>query len=302
MSKRVALLTGATGFVGSNLTRFLVREGWRVHVLLRSELPEFSSLSEVFGKLHPHYYDGSTGSVLQCFEEAEPDIVFHLSSLYLAQHKPQDIIPLIQSNILLGAQVLEGMAGSRTRLLVNAGTSWQHYNDEEYNPVCLYAATKEAFEAILTYYVEAHGVRAITLKLFDTFGPNDRRKKLFHLLRNAAAGGEQLAMSPGKQLLDLVYIDDVVQAFAVAGKRLRDGKVKGSESYALSSGNPVTLKSIAGLYGRIAKKKLNILWGGRPYRDREVMVPWTKGKKLPDWSPTVTLEEGIRKLVSLDQQ
>jgi hypothetical protein len=51
------------------------------------------------------------------------------------------IIDLIQSNVLFGTQLLEAMGVNNTRNIVNTGTFWQHYNNEDYNPVCLYAAT-----------------------------------------------------------------------------------------------------------------------------------------------------------------
>ena len=294
---RNVVITGATGFIGSNLSRYLVKKGWNVHLILRTKQQDSNVLFDVMKKVNPHRYDGSTESIMQIIEKTKPELVFHLASLYLAQHRSHDITPLIQSNILLGTQLLEAMAANNIRNLVNAGTSWQHFQDEDYNPVCLYAATKQAFETILAYYVEVHSVRVVTLKLFDTYGPNDMRKKLFNFLGHAARGKEPIPMSPGNQRIDLVYIDDVVEAFAVAGKRLLDGRVKKSESYAISSGKPLTLRKIVNVYNKIAGIRLPITWGGIPYRKREVMVPWTKGRKLPGWTARVPLKEGIRKII-----
>ena len=217
----------------------------------------------------------------------------NLASLFLAQHKPADITPLVGSNVLFGAQLVEAMAAHGVTRLVNTGTSWQHFENSSYSPVNLYAATKQAFEAILHYYVETVRLRVISLKLFDTYGPADPRPKLFALLRNVAREQTPLAMSPGEQLIDLVYIDDAIDAFIVAGERLLAGKVNDQESYAVSSGRQVRLKDLVEIYGGIVGKKLPIAWGGRPYREREVMVPWNRGEALPGWHPRVALEEGI---------
>ena len=65
------------------------------------------------------------------------------------------------------------------KILVNTGTSWQHYENKDYSPVNLYAATKQSFEAILQYYVEVASLKAITLKLFETYGLDDPRPNFF---------------------------------------------------------------------------------------------------------------------------
>ena len=158
--------------------------------------------------------------------------------------------------------------------LINTGTSWQHYENEDYNPVCLYAATKQAFEDMLKFYVEASELKVITLKLFDTYGPDDPRPKLFTLLRRVAEEQTELAMSPGEQLIDLVYIDDVIEGYLLAARRLMDNSVSGMEDYAISSGKQISLKELVAIYGRTIGKQLPIKWGGRSYRTREVMVSW----------------------------
>ncbi len=138
----------------------------------------------------------------------------------------------------------------------------------------------------------------ITLKLFDTYGPDDPRPKLFTLLRKVAEEQTELAMSPGEQLIDLVYIDDVVEGYLLAAKRLMDNKVSSVEEYALSSGNPISLKKLIAVYGQTIGKPLPIKWGGRPYRPSEVMVSWDKGKKLSGWEPEIELIEGIKRMES----
>lgn len=291
--QRIALVTGATGFVGSHLTRRLVGEGWEVHILSRSG-SRLSDSSE-FGHVENHVHDGSTQSMVSCVAKAKPDVVFHLASLFLSQHETKDIELLIQSNVLFGNQLLEAMKANGITNFINTGTSWQHYNNEDYNPVCLYAATKQAFEAIMEYYVQACSFKAITLKLFDTYGPDDPRPKLFHLLKKAAISREPLDMSPGEQLIDLVHIDDVVEAYLIAAQRLLEGKVSRHETYAVSSGNPIPLKELVQIYLAASGSVISVNWGARPYRFREVMSTWNRGAKLPGWSVNIGLENGMKK-------
>lgn len=292
MTGRVALVTGGTGFVGSHLVRRLVSENWQVHVIIRPG-SDSSELSEQQNQLLLHVHDGSIASMQQITDEAKPDVVFHLASLFLSEHQSQDIEPLVTSNLLFGTQLVEAMSKAGVNRLINTGTSWQHYESRDYSPVNLYAATKQAFEAVSQYYVEARGLRVITLKLYDTYGMDDPRPKLLNLLKSVAETGQRLDMSSGEQLIDLVHINDVVEAYIVAAQRLLSDEVVGCEQYAISSGQSLPLKELVMYIDSILKKKLEINWGGKKYRDREVMEVWSSGPQLPNWVPNITIGEGL---------
>lgn len=294
MINRVALISGATGYVGSNLACRLVKDGWRVHILSRtgSYLPSAPEFARVINHIH----DGGMQSMVDCVTRAKPDVVFHLASQVSAQHTANDVDSLIQSNVLFGNQLLEAMKINGVNYVINTGTFWQHFNNENYNPVCLYAATKQAFEAILEYYIQACGINAITLELFDNYGQDDPRPKLFHLLNKAAKTGEPLDMTAGEQLIDLVHIDDVIEAYILAAQRLLNGEVLQHERYAVSSGNPLPLKQLVELYADVTGQTVKVNWGARPYRYREVMVPWNGGVVINTWTQKIGLEAGLRKL------
>jgi len=288
---RRALVTGASGFIGAALTRRLLAEGWEVHLVLRAS-SSADGLPPAGPRLHLHRHDGSTVQLIDIMRAAAPDTVFHLASLFLATHQPADVERLVQANLLFSTQLTEAMAACGVRRLINTGTSWEHYQDAAYNPVCLYAATKQAFSAILRFYVEVHGLRVVTLKLFDTYGAGDTRPKVLNLLKRIANEGTSLAMSPGEQLVDLVYIDDVLDAFLLASAQL-DTQASAMEEYGVSSGQPLPLRAIAALYAQVSGKPLDISWGGRPYREREVMVPWHSYRSVPGWQPKVGLAQGL---------
>ncbi len=291
MEKRV-LITGGAGFLGSNLVQGCLNEGWHVSILY---LPEFglSQVEKYLHKIDAIPVDNSTESVISAIKNSNPDLVFHLASVFIAQHSSEDILRLIQSNILFGTQVLEGLSVNRVKYFVNTGTSWEYYNSSDYNPVNLYAATKHAYEKIVDYYVQSGKIQVVTLKLFDTYGFGDPRPKLFNLLKKSTCDGTRLEMSVGDQLIDVVHVDDVVSAFIISAKRLFDQKVVSHEKYAISSGNPIKLRDLVNLFQEISGKHLEIIWGGKPYREREVMIPWQFGKQLPGWSPKIDLQKGI---------
>ncbi len=285
---RRALITGATGFIGSALVARLVADGWEVHGLVREDgLPVPPGLAA-------HVIDGTTESIVSAVAVAAPDVTFHLASLFLADHAPEQVEPLVATNVLFGAQLLEAVSLARCDKVVNTGTVSQHFRGAEYDPASLYAATKQAFEAVAVYYVQARGFRVTTLELFDTYGPDDPRPKLFSLLRRAARTGETLAMSPGEQLIDYVYIDDITAAFALAAERLLAGEAIGHERFEVRTGAPRPLREIVEVYTRVVGRTVPVRWGARPYREREMMVPWSGGVGLPGWRATVGLEDGIR--------
>ena len=286
------LITGSTGFIGSHLARRLVSDGWNVHIIIRKN-SNLKQIKDILSSITVHKYNGSIDDI---FKTARPVIVYHLASLFIVEHQPKDIDQLIRSNILLGTQLVEAMVKNGVYKMVNTGTSWQHYNNKDYNPVNLYAATKQSFESILGFYTESSPLKIITLKLFDTYGPGDSRPKLFNLLKKLAKG-TSLLMSGGKQLIDIVYIDDVVKAYMIAAQRLLSNKVKKIENYAVSSTHPISLRNIVTVYEKVTRTALPIKWGARSYRPREVMTPWNRGEKLPGWNPQIPLEEGIRRII-----
>jgi nucleoside-diphosphate-sugar epimerase len=286
------VVTGATGFVGSNLVRFLLKKNFKIYVILRTD-SDLANLTDIREEIEIFRYDNAIKNLIDFFTAVKPITVFHLASNFIAEHESHQIDSLIQSNITFGFHLLEAMKVSGVKQLINTGTSWQHYNNEDYNPVCLYAATKQAFESLIEYYVQAEGFKVITLKLFDTYGETDTRPKLINLLNKFAEENIELNMSPGDQFLNLVHIDDVCEAFYVGSKLIDTEEYNGYHSYAVSSDRNYKLKEVIELFEIVSGKKIKVIWGGKPYRKREVMFVWENGLRLPNWKPSITLEEGL---------
>lgn len=227
---------------------------------------------------------------------ARPEMVFHLASYFVAEHRIEDVEPMLEANLGFGLRLLEAMRRNGVTRLVNTSTAWEHFSDEADEPVNLYAATKRAFGMIIDRYVDTVGLHAVTLKLYDTYGPGDRRAKLFNLLRQASAGDSSLRMSPGDQELDLVHVDDVAAAHALAAEWLAGQQEPAHSAFAVSSGVRVRLRDVVGLYERTTGVQVPVEWGARPYRAREVMRPWSGGEWVPGWQPRVSLAEGLKRL------
>lgn len=253
-----ALLTGHSGFIGKRLVQMLQDAGWENRFLGHCSDP-----------FHLNAF----------LKIVKPDVVFHLAGMFASDHSLEQVEPLIDSNILFGTQLLEAMAQSGTTRIITAGTSWQSPR-----PRNLYAATKTAFDGIMGYYADAHGIKPVTLSFTDTYGQGDTRPKLIPAMLKAAETGSHMAMLPANHLLDLVHVDDVCRAF-IEATNLYSGR------WSVSAGF-FRLEHVVAEFERAAGKKLDVGWGERKYRPRETSEPWV-GEILPGWTPRVTLREGM---------
>ena len=279
---RTALVTGITGFIGGELAKRLLAKGWRIVAIVRpgSAIDHLAFREAV--TFHTVEDDEDLRPVLSA---ARADIVFHLASLYLADHRPEQVEALVRSNILFPTRLAQAMVDSGTHRLINTGTAWQKFGGKGYLPVNLYAATKQAAEDILLYYADAHRISVTNLLLFDTYGQSDQRRKLIQVLIDAARSGKTLAMSPGDQIVDLTHVDDIVDGFLVAAERQFKETRTGMESYFLA-GERHSVKDLTTIVGDALGRSISLNFGGRPYRSREVMVPAaTDGRVLPGWQP-----------------
>lgn len=304
-----ALITGATGYIGTALARHLHTAKWEVHTLLRAS-SDPAHLGAAVQDITCHRIDESEGGAAVALVEAvQPDCVFHLASRIQPSHTASDIRPLLASNIALGVELLEGIARinadrqSASSVLVAAGTYWAHGERGEGAPNSLYAASKHAFEAFLPFYSQHRGVPCCSLLLYDVYGPRDPRGKLIPTLVESALSKQSspLAMSPGDQLLDLVYQDDVVRGFVIAAEGLRAGSIDAGR-YRLDSGERVSLKALVEKIATIAGHAPAVEFGARPYPGNQIMVPLGTGPRLPGWDPAVSLAQGLQTLLSADPE
>ncbi|WBM60744.1 NAD(P)-dependent oxidoreductase [Providencia sp. PROV188] len=276
------LVTGASGFIGSQFCKYHSSVFEPIALVRNSSLPIENT----------RYYDGSYDSLCQALEDI--DIVLHLATYYTAEHKPDDIHKIIDANISFGAHLLEAMKERKVKKLINIGTTWQYYMGDDHRYANLYAASKQAFQEFVNWYVDSQGFSVINLHLNDTYGEEDTRKKLLQLLIECAVTGRALDMSPGEQQFETCYIRDVIQGIEIALEIINDSPSHYNETYSLLSGNNHTLKKLVSIVESITNEKISIHWGARPYRNREVMeIPYNCYKILPGWQPKISIYDGI---------
>ena len=291
----VALVTGATGFVGGHLVRCLATSGVEVHAVVRRAMtdPAVTALSECAAI---HHLDGTTAGLAKIVATVKPDIVYHLAARFVAEHGADDIEKLVHDNLLFGVQLLDAMRVAHVTRFVTAGSAWQHYGNADYSPVNLYAATKAAFGALLQFYVDAHGIHAVTLELTDSYGHGDTRRRLIPFMLEAERTGHTMSMVHAELPLDFVHASDVAEAFVKAGERVTNSTVANNEVFAVRSGSPLPVRELFAAWERSRGVEILAKWGERAVREREVLEPWTQGEVLPGWAPRVSLEHGLRAL------
>lgn len=288
------LVTGATSYLGYQLVRRLLDDQRQVHVVVR-QTSDQGRFGENGGKLIVHEHDGSTESLIAILKSSGPDVVFHLATQYLREHASDQVESLIRANILFGTQLLEAMRHAGARRILSPGTFFQFFDSDAYRPVNLYAATKQAFEDLLAYYVDAYGFEATTLVLYDIYGPGDGRRKLMAAISEAQSSGDSLPLVSPDMVMDLVYVSDVVDAFMHA----IDNHIVGGP-YAISSGKRHTLGEVITVFEAMGNREIDCEWGTFPLPPRNPVEPWN-GPPLPGWQARVSLNDGIRQFIAAEQ-
>jgi nucleoside-diphosphate-sugar epimerase len=256
------LTTGGTGFLGKTLLQLLSEKGAATQNLGRiSSYPE----------------------LLHQISEFRPDVVVHLATHFVNDHQPADVEKIIDCNIRFGSLILEAMKALGIKNIVVAGTASQNFKTNPTIGASLYAASKTAFEELLKFYFDADHFKVVVLKIYETYGLNDTRQKLIpHLIQSKP--GQKFVLSPGEQKMNLVSAKDTAQAFWLAAQHACNSQQPIYEEYFLRN-EWFTLRELVKVIEQNLGRSLNIEWGGKPYRDREILHPFTGGALLPGWKP-----------------
>ena len=283
------LITGATGYIGSKLVKKFISENKIVHVIVR-ENSKNDLLFPVLDYINVHTYDGFYSSIDRIFQNNKIDIVYHLATVSSYDHSPKLIDEMIEANIRFGSLLLEAMSVHKCLYFVNTGTYWENNNE----PICYYAALKSAFQNIINYYCFNRSISAITILLNDVYGEDDPRQKIFTHLRQAIKDNKSFDTTLGEQEVIFLYIDDVLNAYIVLQKHFEQEK---HLKYSLDVGQAISIRELIEKTLRVSGKALHVNWGAIPYKKNQIMKI-KSFPSLPDWSPNIPLDDGIKKVLN----
>ena len=288
INPRRALITGGNGYVGSVLIKRLLSEGIEVHASAhhrRDHLNTHLPASQI------HSSNNRDSFLSDLVLGLQPEMIFHLASIYVESNNLTDLMTMVETNIRLGTSLLHGASQCESKpVFVNTGTYWQFTDADTYTPNTFYAATKQAFHDIMLYFSRCQGLRAMTLILYDSFGQDDTRPKLWTKLANAPAGC-QFPVTEGKQFMELVHVEDIAQAFVHAADMLLAGKGL-DRTFAIRSELPHTLRETLEQWRIEAGLDFTFAWGSVQYHPNQVFEPW-QGERLPGWYPRININQAV---------
>ena len=294
------VVTGANSYLGIALVERLSQMNISVHIVARPK-SDISRLIQRAPSVNIHNYNGKQSSLEKLLEESRPDTIFHLAGKYYREDKPEYITSLIDSNITFGSQLLLASLNSSVKNFINTGSYFQFSGHNE-SAVNFYGATKNSFNEILNYYSSLEKFLSTTLIIFDTFGPNDWRQKLFQAITEAVKTNEVMPIPAGNVPMYPVYIADVIDCYILAAQKLasKPNEII-NKCFAVRGDEETSIHEIIRIFERVTNKKIYTEIGAWPASTREIKNIWL-GSTMFDWRPKYNLSEGIKKMLGADNE
>jgi len=288
--KKNILITGATGFLGSNIIKELITENYNVIALKRSFSNTYR-IDDIADNINSYNIDQI--SLENIFAENKIDIIIHCATNY----GRRDIEPLslIQANLTMPLQLLELGKKTRVNCFINTDTILD-------KRVSYYSLSKNQFREWLELYAKEMICLNVALEHF--YGPyDDNTKFVSYIIESILNNAKKINLTEGEQERDFIYIDDVVDAFITIIKNIENLR-KGFLRYEIGTGQSIKLKNFVKLVKSIVQNNDTVLnFGAIPYRENEVMsskADITEICKLK-WKPKYTLEEGLLRTISMEK-
>lgn len=298
------LVTGSTGYVGSNLVFKLLKTSHHLGLVVRDS----HKASQMFGRNSQVTFIDQNGSdFAKNVKEFNPEVVIHLAAYSTSSDDRPSMQTLINSNILFSTEILDCLKDTDVRLFINTGTFAQfYYNDGNFNSAYLYAATKTAFLSLLDYYQKLINFKVVNVIPYTIYGENDTRRKVFHYILDSLNSPTPIGMTGGEQILDFIYINDVVAFYLTILDRLEElvNNTSSNFQFHLGTGRGTNIKELTGYIEEITGKKANIQWGARPYRENDIMyavAPISRNIELLDWRAKTKIKEGLKNMLKKDR-
>lgn len=287
MVSQSVFLTGATGFVGSHLTKLLVECGFRVSALYRRNLPSSSVRIPC-----PDAIEWVSSDVaMDWINNNKPDIVVHLATDYGKGDWPS---VCVDSNIYLPLRLLEAANAAGSSLFLNADSFFgkAKFNYPHMKP---YTMSKSQFMAWGRDYASTHSIRFVTMRLEHVYGEFDNKDKFVPtLMRRLYVPGEIIEFTSGKQCRDFIHVSDVARAFLTVinhSQRLNQD----IDELEVGNGCSMSVRSFVEQAYKLADSNAVLDFGVLPQRAGEILdsKAWNKPLLNLGWAPIVDLHQGL---------
>ena len=292
-----AIVTGATGSIGTELVHNLLRKGVRVCAILREgsahnvRLPDHPLLKKIYCPLQ-------NLSELQNETGESYDVFYHLAWDGIAGTTRQELTRQTE-NIRYALDAVELAKRFGCHTFTGAGSQAEYgrvegelrpdtpaFPDNGYGiaKLCAGQMTRERARQL--------GIRFLWVRIVSVYGPYDGPQSMISSTIKKLLAGERAPFTKGEQLWDYLYSADAAEAFYQIGERGKDGK-----TYVLGNGTARPLAEYIRLIGRACGAEDKIDLGAVPYAERQVMCLKADISELTEdtgWEPKTTFEEGIK--------
>jgi len=306
---QTVLVTGAAGFIGSRLTETLVQQGAQVRAFVRytsrgelgllNFLPSaiLSEIELVFGDLR------DAEAIEQAAKRA--DLIYHLGALISIPYSYLHPVEVVQTNILGTLNVLQACRKFDCRLIHTSssevyGTALKVPIDETHplQGQSPYSASKIGADKLVESYYRSFGVRAVTIRPFNTYGPGQSARAVIPTIITQALTKQTVYLGNLDALRDFTYVDDTVDAFIKAGQT--DG-IDG-ETFNLGSGSEISIRDLAAHIFDLIGTTPEVEVDDERIRPalsevQRLLADNSKARQVLAWSPQVDLREGLSRTI-----
>jgi dTDP-glucose 4,6-dehydratase len=309
-SKKIAVVTGGAGFLGSHLSDRLLSEGFQVIAIDNLITGSTDNIAHLAGNQDFTYIRRNVSEFI--FVPGRVDYVFHFAS----PASPIDYLELPIPTLKVGALGTHnalGLAKEKAATFVLASTSecygdpLVHPQNEEYwgnvNPVGprgVYDEAKRFAEAMTMAYHRFHGLDTKIVRIFNTYGPRMRLNdgRVVPAFISQALNQEELTVfGDGRQTRSFCYVSDLVDGI------FRLGLSDYHEPVNIGNPREMTILDFAKKILEITGAKSRIITKALPVDDPKVRQPdITRARQLLGWEPKVDFESGIRETISYFRQ
>jgi UDP-glucuronate 4-epimerase len=306
------LITGAAGFIGSNLAVRMLSEGYLVTGLdnfddfydprIKRKAAEKPAAFQGFRMIEG---DIRNRKLLDdIFMNDKPDLVIHLAARAGVRPSIKDPQLYYDVNVTGTLVLLEAMRTAGIRDLLFASSSSVYGNnikvpfsetDPVDNPISPYAATKKAGELLCYTYHHLHQFNIFCLRFFTVYGPGQRPEMAIQQFgRNILNGEPIILFGDGQTRRDYTFVDDITAGITAAA-----GKLKGYEIFNLGNNATISLIDLVHTIEDTLEKKAIIGW--QPMQPGDVAITYadiTKAGKLLGYNPGYPVSKGLKKMFS----